>query len=249
MLGKLFKYDMKALSRTLVPLHVAVLVLGLVSCVAGFAGHTVGESGSSPERNVFMAVITLAFLLSMVALFVAVVATFVIVIARFYRNLFTDEGYLTLTLPVTANQIMLSKTLAGSMRIGDDDAIVRALLGTVTGKANFDCHEVGLLFVLALDSMPGRSCGTAKTAIVYNTVKSPGWQASLSHRVMFSPPVPRKNTGAHTRTPARARAKTLTRRSRGVLASRLQTATAKATSSRRRASLATRRSTRRAQAA
>ena len=45
MLGKLFKYDMKALSRTLVPLHVAVLVLGLVSCVAGFAGHTVGESG------------------------------------------------------------------------------------------------------------------------------------------------------------------------------------------------------------
>ena len=34
MLGKLFKYDMKALSRTLVPLHVAVLVLGLVSCVA-----------------------------------------------------------------------------------------------------------------------------------------------------------------------------------------------------------------------
>lgn len=46
-----------------------------------------------------MAVMTLAFLLSMVALFVAVVATFVIVIARFYRNLFTDEGYLTLTLP------------------------------------------------------------------------------------------------------------------------------------------------------
>ena len=124
MLGKLFKYAMKALSRTLVPLHVAVLVLGLVSCVAGFAGHTVGESGSSPERNVFMAVMTLAFLLSMVALFVAVVATFVIVIARFYRNLFTDEGYLTLTLPVNANQIMLSKTLAGLLWMCIDVVVV-----------------------------------------------------------------------------------------------------------------------------
>ena len=58
--------------------------------------------------------------------------------------------------------------------------------------------------VVVADSMPGRSCGTAKTAIVYNTVKSRGWQASLSHRVMFSPPVPRKNTGAHTGAPARA---------------------------------------------
>ncbi len=40
MLGKLFKYDMKALSRTLVPLHVAVLVLGLVGGIGAIVASS-----------------------------------------------------------------------------------------------------------------------------------------------------------------------------------------------------------------
>lgn len=40
------------------------------------------------------------------------IATFVIIIRRFYKNVFGREGYLTLTLPVSSHQLILSKLLA-----------------------------------------------------------------------------------------------------------------------------------------
>ena len=113
MLGKLFKYDMRALSRTLVPLHAAVLALVAMGCAAGFAGYAIGEDAALSDAGALLAALALATLFCLLALFASTVATFVLVLSRFYRNLFTDEGYLTLTLPVTANQVMLSKTLAG----------------------------------------------------------------------------------------------------------------------------------------
>jgi len=54
-------------------------------------------------------------LLSVFACIVAIVLSFiltmVLIYVRFYKNLFTDEGYLTFTLPVSRKQILLSKTL------------------------------------------------------------------------------------------------------------------------------------------
>ena len=41
--------------------------------------------------------------------------TSIIIAVRFYKNLFSDEGYLTNTLPVTKGMHLLSKTIAGSL--------------------------------------------------------------------------------------------------------------------------------------
>lgn len=126
MLGKLFKYDMKALLRILLPLHGAVLLLGVVSSVCGFIGYTVGEASysSSSASSAFSASMALLMIFGLMAIFSAMVATLVIIIHRFYKNLFTDEGYLTFTLPVTANQILLSKVLAGLLWLFIDAVVI-----------------------------------------------------------------------------------------------------------------------------
>lgn len=125
MLGKLFKYDMRALSRILVPLHAAVLVLAVLACVCGFMGYSLDAAGYSSEAvDALMVTISVTFLFSLFGMGAVVVATFVVIIHRFYRNLFTDEGYLTLTLPVTANQVMLSKVLAGLLWLLIDAVVV-----------------------------------------------------------------------------------------------------------------------------
>ena len=42
------------------------------------------------------------------------VVTFVLIFIRFYKNFFTDEGYLTFTLPVSRRKLMLSKIISGT---------------------------------------------------------------------------------------------------------------------------------------
>lgn len=137
MLGKLMKHDGVALSRVLVPLHLGALGVALVAVVCGFAGSGFGESahrayGTAEELlrlSAGFAYATFAFCL--VLLCVLTVATFFVVVHRFYCNLFTDEGYLTLTLPVTANQIVLSKALTGALWLLVDFLIVGTCLAAV----------------------------------------------------------------------------------------------------------------------
>lgn len=132
MLGKLIKHDLAALSRVLVPLHLGALGIAAAATVCGFAGSGFGESarraaGTASELfglTAGFAYIALAFCL--VLLCTLVLATFLVIVHRFYSNLFTDEGYLTLTLPVTANQIVLSKMLAGALWLLVDFLVVGA---------------------------------------------------------------------------------------------------------------------------
>ena len=48
---------------------------------------------------------------SFIGIFGSLVVTEVLVFVRFYKNFYTDEGYLTFTLPVKRSKLLLSKTL------------------------------------------------------------------------------------------------------------------------------------------
>lgn len=137
MLGKLIKHDLAALSNVLVPLHLAALGIAAAATVCGFAGNGFGESarratGTAGEffgLTAGFAYAALAFCLFLLC--ALTLATFLIVVHRFYRNLFTDEGYLTLTLPVTAHQIVLSKAIAGALWLIVDFLVVGACITAV----------------------------------------------------------------------------------------------------------------------
>ena len=109
MLGKLLKYDFKASYRYLLVCYCVYIVLtvGFVLSVKG-----VDTASGVPGMILAFAFISLTFLWigSIIGL---VILTYILVIRRFYVNLVRDEGYLTLTLPVSTRMHMLSKLLSG----------------------------------------------------------------------------------------------------------------------------------------
>jgi hypothetical protein len=134
MFAKNLKHEMKATARVLVPLLACVLILGIVLGLA-FAGigmlSNIGDASAdvggnaSPDTGssqldfsnpvdviAFIVVITFIFLVIafFVMMIVCSVAVFVLMVRRFYTSFFTDEGYLTFTLPVTVDCHLMTKT-------------------------------------------------------------------------------------------------------------------------------------------
>lgn len=107
MFAKLLKHDWRATAGTLGILSLAALGASLL------AGGALFCLTRFDEELTGMAVAGLA--LSMVFLCLALVAYSVAVqiiqLVRFYKSRFTDEGYLTFTLPVNSHQIFLSAFL------------------------------------------------------------------------------------------------------------------------------------------
>lgn len=123
MLGKLIKYDFKALSRFLVVIHIMLLVtaaLGRVLVVGRFMQNPDSISNSEMGTVIMTVVIMVYVILFMSALF----GTILMLAIHFYKNLYSDEGYLTHTLPVTRGQLLASKTICGSVWMLIDMALV-----------------------------------------------------------------------------------------------------------------------------
>lgn len=107
MLGKLLKHEMKALAHWFVPLYIGV---GIAMVLFGI-GWTINLAW---DNEIFSTIITMSLLfLFMATLAVISLGTFAIIIIQFYKTMVSDEGYLTHTLPVTVDQLLISKGLAG----------------------------------------------------------------------------------------------------------------------------------------
>lgn len=103
MLGKLFKYDFKSVSRYMLPLYAVLLV---TTC----GMKLTLELSDNVVVSVFRTLFIVAYVISLIAI---AVGSVLILILRFYRNLMTDEGYLSFTLPVTPTMHLTSKLLNG----------------------------------------------------------------------------------------------------------------------------------------
>lgn len=110
MLSKLMKYEFHATRRTFLPLYGAFLLAALLLAVFDQMHQNWGNSLIWLDAA---ATIT-AFAYGI--LFIAVmVMTAVVAFQRFYRNLFTDEGYLTHTLPVKPHTHVTAKLLVSAV--------------------------------------------------------------------------------------------------------------------------------------
>lgn len=110
MLRKLIKYDMKSLNRFLPVMHIFILLSSILIRI--FITGRITPQTDSDQMNLFM---LLTFILYFTIIVALSTGTYLIAGIRFYRNMFTDEGYLTRTLPVTNGTHLLSKTIAGSI--------------------------------------------------------------------------------------------------------------------------------------
>lgn len=106
MFTKLMKYEMKSLTRTLMPLYGVILIVSIVNRIIMGIDFS-GDIEGLPQMTALMLYI---------GLFVAVaVVTFLIVIQRFYKGLLGQEGYLMFTLPVPTWQLTCSKLVCATL--------------------------------------------------------------------------------------------------------------------------------------
>ena len=109
MLRKLYKYDLKSVSLLLVILHAVLLVYTVIGRIGIFIAER-AQAFVSTEASRLWGIAGAFYIVGFILFILAIViATVVYLAVRIQKNLFSDEGYLTHTLPVKPTQILWSK--------------------------------------------------------------------------------------------------------------------------------------------
>jgi hypothetical protein len=123
---------MKATMRVLVPLIICMIVVSIATavCLGGLLSYSYigdanagdamieidGSGEASPAEDGTFYLLELAtvllFMIFVGIMIACVITVFVLMVRRFYTSFFTDEGYLTFTLPVTVDCHLLTKTVS-----------------------------------------------------------------------------------------------------------------------------------------
>ena len=117
-MGKMFKYDMKSIWRPLFPFMLGMFGITLLGCLfCRYLNNFLGVEPDTPFAKillgfsgVYMVILGLSF-----AAFGLI--SIIFILKRYYENFFTDEGYLTFTLPVKASSLLSSKLVSGSISL------------------------------------------------------------------------------------------------------------------------------------
>jgi hypothetical protein len=105
MLGKLLKHEFYATGRIMLPLLAAELVLSV------FAGLSVRGLSGTQNMGILGVMYVTTLTVFFLGLFAVWVVALVLMIQRFYKNLLRDEGYLSMTLPVSVDEHIVTKLI------------------------------------------------------------------------------------------------------------------------------------------
>lgn len=139
MFTKLLKQDWRARWGVLGVLCLICLSAAVLG--GGSMRYLVWASNQSETMKLPTVLCVLAMVMSFVAIAVCCVAQLFFQLWRFYKSCFTDEGYLTFTLPVTTHEILLS-------------SLINAFLGMVLMML-VACVSLGGLLLLGFSGVEG----------------------------------------------------------------------------------------------
>ena len=153
MFTKLLKHEWRATKGILALLCIIVLIAGItIGCTmytmvsASRDGATISVDGSlkvetmQPLSEFAEVACVLLIMAGIAAVAICSAGSLFFLIYRFYRRCFTDEGYLTFTLPVTTHQILLS-------------SLVNTIIGELIMIVAV-CLSVGIAVLLFLAAFP-----------------------------------------------------------------------------------------------
>lgn len=110
------KYEFRAVARIVLPLFIVFLCFSMLMSAGFMLDGRVFHLLESEEHEVLSGLAILAtFIFSLGILFLIVainIAVFVMIVHRFYVSFFTDEGYLTFTLPLTMDCHLMIKIVS-----------------------------------------------------------------------------------------------------------------------------------------
>ena len=142
MLSKLFKYEIKAVGRIMLPLYGASLLSALVlGIMAFFNERTAGMD---------VPVATLAILFTLIHMAI-VIMTCVLSVTRFYNNLLGTEGYLMFSLPAGTPALVGAKML--SAVFWSFMSVVAGLLSTVAFALSYGLPHLNEETIAALSDL------------------------------------------------------------------------------------------------
>ena len=114
MLGKLLKYDLRAVFKGWIIAMITMVITALCSAGAIRANIEISLKPFSAELWVLQLSLSVVSMCGLALLAICFVSVYVLIAIRFYKHLFTDEGYLTFTLPVSRKQIFFSKVITAT---------------------------------------------------------------------------------------------------------------------------------------
>lgn len=108
MLGKLIKYEWKGLRK---PLSILYLVLLGITIITAILILTINPEFDDVTVGLSVLFTVLSVLLYYFGIIACSYGTILIIAIRFYKTCYTDEAYLTHTLPVSTKQLVGAKTI------------------------------------------------------------------------------------------------------------------------------------------
>lgn len=141
MLSKTLKQDI----LSILPIWLFLSVIALCSSLTLGGGVNLLYSEASGWPNVIGVLLLIFTIMVLSGYFIA---TFVFVGVRFYRNFYTDEGYLTFTLPVRRSTLYFSKVLSGVIFMLATSLVV--LLSVSIGLLLVPANETSSVFGLLI---------------------------------------------------------------------------------------------------
>jgi len=109
MLKKLLKHDFITTWKVPAAVYAVLIVLGLITAISV---QGVNHFGESFGMSLLMFSAIGLFYIGIIA---ANITMLIYLVIRYYRSMYTSEGYLTFTLPVKTDMIFLSKVITGSV--------------------------------------------------------------------------------------------------------------------------------------
>ncbi len=178
MLGKLLKYDMRSLRRILLPLVLGAPAVALLCAMA--LRLTIALSIAESQNPAFIALTmttSLFVTVSIIAVIASPVVAVIFIMMHFYRSLYSDEGYLTFTLPLKTHDILNSKIISGvvwvvisSVSFLASGAII-VMLGTTTDTL-LNTGVLQVLSELAKEMLFGAPASAYAVIMCVNAVSS-----------------------------------------------------------------------------
>lgn len=144
MLGKLMKYEWKNTWKVGCLMLLGMFLITVIGCVVlRMPGVTAIFDGNASVAMSWLGISSFVatLILYVIMLMAATWGIMIFLGIRFYRSMYSDEGYLSHTLPVTANQLFLSKVLVAGIwylliLIGIGVSVVALVLSMVIGMIN-----------------------------------------------------------------------------------------------------------------
>jgi hypothetical protein len=145
MVKKLFKHEFKAYGLWILLLYAAMPITAIILKVVYFftyQSNLIPEASSDAE-NIWIDMLTVSSLILYIgAVGIVFTLVFVLPLVRYYKNMLTSEGYLTLSIPVTPSAHILCKTLVAYIyQIGAVCSFALSILIIIIGEDAIELYE------------------------------------------------------------------------------------------------------------